>query len=190
MKPAGTMKRSKPVPPPPPKLMNGFTGGMSGGGGEREQERVAAEVQKSSGEGASVANPRSKSLATWEAEVKHMLSMNSREEAVMRPAPSAGMIHCYIKRIKGFFGSHASFMMHLENEDIFLLAARRRKKSKTSSYVISLDREDLKRDTDNCLSKLKANFVGTEYMLWGKSDTNVKKGYGTELCCINFKVRR
>ena len=107
----------------------------------------------------------------------------------MRPAPSVGMIRCYIRRIKGFFGSHASFMLHLENEDVFLLAARRRKKSKTSSYVLSQDRDDLKRDTDNCLCKLKANFVGTEYMLWAKSeDRNVKKGYGTELCCINFKV--
>ncbi len=31
-----------------------------------------------------------------------------------------------------------------------------------------MDKSDLKRDTANCLAKLKANFVGTEYMLWGR----------------------
>lgn len=71
---------------------------------------------------------------------------------------------------QNFFGTHASFQMHLDKGDEFLLAARRRKKSKVSSYIISQDLEDLKRDTDNCLAKLKANFVGTEYMLWGKSE--------------------
>lgn len=35
--------------------------------------------------------------------------------------------------------------VHLENGDIFLLAARRRKKSKVSSYVVSKDLEDLHR---------------------------------------------
>lgn len=44
------------------------------------------------------------------------------------------------------------------------------------------------RDTDNCMAKLKANFVGTEYSLWGKGDDKaVKKGYGREELCINFK---
>ena len=83
-----------------------------------------------------------------------MLSSNARNEAVHRAAPSGGMVKCYIKRVKGFFGAHCSFQMHLDNGDVFLLAARRRKKSKTSSYVVSQDLEDLKRDTDNCISKV------------------------------------
>ncbi len=85
-------------------------------------------------------------------DVTYALRMQ-RAEAVMMPAPSAGMVRCYIKRVKNFFGSHASFQMHLEDGEVFLLAARRRKKSKTSSYIISQDIEDLKRDTDNCLAK-------------------------------------
>jgi hypothetical protein len=36
--------------------------------------------------------------------------------------------------------------------------------------------------------QLKANFIGTEYMLWGKTDNAlVKKGYGAEQLCINYK---
>lgn len=128
------------------------------------------------------------SVASWEAEMRQMLSSN-RAEAVLRPASSSGLVRCYVVREKaGLFGaSHATFRMHLENDDVFLLAARRRKKSKTSSYVISLDANDLKRDTENCLAKLKANFIGTEYMLWGKDeDAGLKKGFAEQLC-INFQ---
>ena len=50
-----------------------------------------------------------------------------------------------------------------------------------SAYVVSLDPEDLERDSDNCVATLKANFVGTEYALWGKTeDKAVKKGLGRE----------
>lgn len=39
-----------------------------------------------------------------------------------------------------------------------------------------------------CQSQLKANFLGTEYMLWGRTpDKSVRKGYAAEKLCINFK---
>ena len=101
-----------------------------------------------------------KSVGSWEVEVKQMIAGNMRDEAVHRPAPSVGMVRCYVKRVKGFFGSHCSFQLHLDNGDAFLLAARRRKKSKTSSYIISLDLEDLKRDTENCVSKVGTTISG------------------------------
>ncbi len=84
--------------------------------------------------------------------------------------------------------------------------------AQTSSYVVSLDLDDLKRDTDNCMAKLKANFVGTEYTLWGRhgalggsgsdsdrerespnshgalsSSAEAHKGYAHEQLVINFK---
>jgi hypothetical protein len=54
---------------------------------------------------------------------------------VRLPAPSSGLVRCYVKRVKNFFGTHCSFQMHLDNGDVFLLAARRRKKSKVSRWV-------------------------------------------------------
>lgn len=132
--------------------------------------------------------PKEVSVDAWERELREMVKSHLRLEAIRRPAPSDGMVQCYVKRVKNFFGTHCSFQVHLESNHEFLLAARRRKKSKVSSYVISQDLEDLKRDTDNCLAKLKANFSGTEYMLWGKSaDPTVRKGYAKEKLCINFK---
>lgn len=80
---------------------------------------------------------REKTAAAWEAELKQMMASGRREEAVARPAPSAGLVRCYVKRVKNFFGTHCSFQMHLDSGDVFLLAARRRKKSKVSSYVVS-----------------------------------------------------
>jgi hypothetical protein len=98
---------------------------------------------------------REKSVSSWEVELKQMLSSNSRSEAVHRAAPSSGMVRCYIKRVKGFFGSHCTFQMLLDNGNVFLLAARRRKKSKASAYVISQDVEDLKRDSGSCIAKVR-----------------------------------
>jgi hypothetical protein len=129
-----------------------------------------------------------KSVADWEVELKQMLSAgNLRLEAIQRAAPSRGLVRCYVKRAKGLFGGHCSFQLYLDNGDKFLLAARRRVKSKVSSYVISEDLEDLKRDSEHCISKLKANFVGSEYNVYGKSNDNVNKGFGLEQLCINYK---
>ncbi|KAL6764994.1 tubby C-terminal-like domain-containing protein [Haematococcus lacustris] len=128
-----------------------------------------------------------RSISAWEQQLKQLIASGQREAAVKLPAPSAGMVRCYIKRVKNFFGTHCSFQMHLDAGDVFLLAARRRKKSKVSSYVVSLDLEDLKRDTPNCLAKVKANFVGTEYILWQKCDNSIKGEYDREGLCINFK---
>ena len=60
-------------------------------------------------------SPRSdKSISTWEAEVKQMLSSNARLEAVHLAGPSSGLVRCYIKRVtKGFFGSQCTYEVYL-----------------------------------------------------------------------------
>lgn len=131
---------------------------------------------------------RDKAIMIWESELKRLIESKNSVDAMYRPAPSEGLVKCYVKRVKSFFGHHPSFQLHLENGDVFLLAARRRKKSKVSSYVVSLDPEDTHRESANCIAKLKANFVGTEYMLWGRgADSMIKKGFSREEVAINFK---
>lgn len=141
--------------------------------------------------------------------MKALLSTGRREDAVRIPAPPGCMVRCCIRRSKKFFSSNCCFELSLESPGssvpTFLLASRKRKKSKTSSYVLSLSVDDLKRDTPACMAKLKANFVGTEYTLWGRvggdveivststsvqsneDESQAKKGYGREELCINFK---
>ncbi len=90
------------------------------------------------------------SVRLWESDVKQLIAAKHGAEAAMRPAPSDGLIKCYVKRVKSFFGTHCSFQMFLENGDVFLLAARRRKKLNVTSYVISSDMEE----GGNCLAKV------------------------------------
>lgn len=128
-------------------------------------------------------------IHNWEVTIKQMLAANRRQDALTVPAPSGCLVRCYVRHVKSLLGTSSCFQLFLENGHVFLMAARRRKKSKTSSYVISQDSDDLKRDTDNCVAKLKSNFTGSEYMLWGKTpDPNVHKGYAAEQLCIGFQA--
>lgn len=56
---------------------------------------------------------RDRSVATWESELKHLISSGRRDEAVRRPGPSDGLVRCYLKRVKNFFGTHCSFQVRV-----------------------------------------------------------------------------
>jgi len=91
------------------------------------------------------------------------------------PLPGEGAIQCHIRREKGSMG-YPSYSLWLEGEGgpgsrdgaRFLLSARKRKKSKTSNYLISLDEDDLTRQSGNYFGKLRSNFVGTEFTIYDK----------------------
>ena len=79
---------------------------------------------------------------------------------VFRPAPQNIPVKCRITRDKRGFdrGMYPTYYMHLEKEDgkkIFLLAARKRKKNKTSNYLISIDPIDLNRNGESFVGKLR-----------------------------------
>ncbi|KAM7116936.1 tubby-related protein 3 isoform 2-T2 [Molossus nigricans] len=49
---------------------------------------------------------------------------------------------------------------------IFLLAGRKRKKSKTSNYLISTDPTDLSREAESYIGKLRSNLMGTKFTVY------------------------
>eukprot|EP00878_Enallax_costatus_P046302 GHUV01056118.1.p1 GENE.GHUV01056118.1~~GHUV01056118.1.p1 ORF type:complete len:165 (-),score=61.74 GHUV01056118.1:274-768(-) len=57
--------------------------------------------------------------------------------------------------------------MYLDDGNVFLLAARKRKKSTSSAYVISRSKhpDDLTRKSSSYIGKLRSNFVGTEFSI-------------------------
>ncbi len=67
------------------------------------------------------------------------------------------------------------------DERVFLLAARRRKKSKSSNYLISLSVEHLSRDAEEFVGKVRANFVGTSFTVYDNGE-NPRKGKSLYLC--------
>ena len=86
---------------------------------------------------------------------------------LMRPGPQGAMVQCYIQRRKsGLARLYPTYEVYLKDGEQFLLAARRRKKQKQSNYKVSLDKDDLSRNSSNYFGKLKSNFMGTEFQMY------------------------
>lgn len=60
--------------------------------------------------------------------------------------------------------------MYLEdprsNEYLFILASRKRKKSKFCNYIITTNKQDLSREGVGNSGKLRANFLGTDFVVY------------------------
>ncbi|XP_006780916.1 tubby-related protein 3 isoform X3 [Neolamprologus brichardi] len=107
------------------------------------------------------------------------------EEFVLRPAPRGVTVKCRITRDKKGMdrGLYPTYYMHMEKEDckkVFLLAGRKRKKSKTSNYLISVDATDLSREGESFIGKLRSNLMGTKFTVYDNG-TNPCKNPGALL---------
>ncbi|KRX16217.1 Tubby -like protein [Trichinella nelsoni] len=112
------------------------------------------------------------------------------EEFVLRPAAKGTTFKCRITRDKHGLDRnfYPTYFLHLEKEDgkrIFLLAARKRKKSTTSNYLISIDPTDLSR---YCAS---SNVLGTQFTLYDNGEnpqksTVIDVGVRRELAAIIY----
>ncbi|XP_055372386.1 protein king tubby-like isoform X2 [Condylostylus longicornis] len=99
------------------------------------------------------------------------------EHFVIQPAPQGVLYKCRITRDrKGMDrGLFPIYYLHLERDygkKVFLLGGRKRKKSKTSNYIISCDPTDLSRTADGFCGKLRSNVFGTSFTVFdnGKKD--------------------
>jgi len=117
---------------------------------------------------------------------------------LMRPGPVGAIVQCYIKRKKtGMARLFPTYEIYLREGDKFLLAARKRKKNKSSNYLLSLDKDDLNRQSGNFFGKLRSNFIGTEFTLYDKGLNPEKSDEGEkdsslvqlrqEMACILYK---
>lgn len=98
---------------------------------------------------------------------------------VFKPAPQNLTVKCRITRDKRGMdkGIYPTYFMHFERDDgrkLFLLAARKRKRSKTSNYLISIDATDLNRNGENFVGKLRSNMFGTQFTLYDNGNNPTK----------------
>ncbi|KFB35613.1 Protein king tubby [Anopheles sinensis] len=98
------------------------------------------------------------------------------EQWVTQPAAQGVLYKCRITRDrKGMDrGLFPIYYLHLERDygkKVFCLAGRKRKKSKTSNYIISCDPTDLSRQADGFVGKLRSNVFGTTFFVY---DSGVK----------------
>ncbi|XP_033621493.1 tubby-related protein 3 isoform X3 [Fukomys damarensis] len=101
------------------------------------------------------------------------------EDFAYSPAPRGTTVKCRITRDKKGMdrGLFPTYFMHLEkgdNRKIFLLAGRKRKKSKTSNYLISTDPTDLSREGESYIGKLRSNLMGTKFTVYDHGVSPVK----------------
>ncbi|XP_035225841.1 protein king tubby 1-like isoform X2 [Stegodyphus dumicola] len=85
--------------------------------------------------------------------------------------PQGITVRCRISRDKKGIdrGMFPTYFLHLERQDgrkVFLLAARKRKKSATSNYLISTDPTDLSRGGESFVGKLRSNLLGTIFTVY------------------------
>lgn len=83
------------------------------------------------------ASTASRTAAEWQADFKAAGCSGDKLAALQLPGPSSSIVQCYVRRINGLLGMAPSFELRLESSDELLAVARRRKKSATSSYLVS-----------------------------------------------------
>ncbi|XP_068442342.1 tubby-related protein 3 isoform X2 [Clinocottus analis] len=114
-----------------------------------------------------------------------LIEVANPEQFISHPAPRGVTVKCRITRDKKGMdrGLYPTYFMHMEREDgkrVFLLAGRKRKKSKTSNYLISVDATDLSREGESFIGKLRSNLMGTKFTVYD-SGINPCKNPGTLL---------
>ncbi|CAG9823064.1 unnamed protein product [Phaedon cochleariae] len=93
------------------------------------------------------------------------------DKFVVQPAQLKVLYKCRITRDrKGVDrGFYPTYYLHLEKDygkKVFLLAARKRKKSATSNYLVSTDPTDLSRSAESFVGKLRSNLLGTQFTVF------------------------
>lgn len=131
---------------------------------------------------AAAAPPAAGGMPDRAPDVRPRLDVRDKRSFLGHAPPKVGMIQCFIQRDKsGLKKLHPEYSLFLDRpsaggEPQFLLAGRKRKKNKTSNYLISMDREDLHRNSGNFYGKVRSNFVGTEFTVYDKGEKPSKEG--------------
>ncbi|KAM9336261.1 tubby protein homolog [Symphorus nematophorus] len=110
------------------------------------------------------------------------MSVEDLEKFALRPAPRDVTIQCRVTRDRRGMekGIYPTYYLHMEKEDgkrVFLMAGRKRKKCKTSNYLISTDPTNLSRDTECYIGKLRSNVLGTKFTVYDGGENPEKKPF-------------
>ena len=97
--------------------------------------------------------------------------------------PIDTVLRCRITRRKNLLDKATpTFLLHMEHEDRFVLAAKKKLISTSVYYVISDSAETIQTDSPHYLAKLKGNFKRTRFVLKDQRSSGVQQ----ELACVNY----
>ncbi|XP_051891068.1 tubby protein homolog [Pristis pectinata] len=179
---------------------------QAGGAANREKKNKKKEsedeeneiTQRNSNRKGKYAKKKSNTDSVTTAAESPIVEIDDLEKFVLQPAPQGTTIKCRVTRDKKGMdrGLYPTYYLHLdtdENKKVFLLAGRKRKKSKTSNYLISIDPTDLSRGGENFIGKLRSNLMGTKFTVFdnglnperGRADrSNVRQ----ELSAVTYET--
>ncbi|XP_011486465.1 tubby protein-like isoform X1 [Oryzias latipes] len=155
---------------------------------DEEKETKSDKEEKTTPSLASL-NSNYRELSSSENELEEQpsspMSTEDVEKFALRPAPRDVTIQCRITRDRRGLekGIYPTYYLHMEKEDgkrVFLMAGRKRKKSKTSNYLISTDPTNLSRDTSSYIGKLRSNALGTKFTVYDGGENPEKKPFVKE----------
>ncbi|XP_029800420.1 tubby-related protein 1 isoform X2 [Suricata suricatta] len=149
---------------------------------EEEEEEVVASVTKNSNQKGK-AKGKGKKKAKEERAPSPPVEVDEPREFVLRPAPQGRTVRCRLTRDKKGMdrGLYPSYFLHLDTEKkVFLLAGRKRKRSKTANYLISSDPTNLSRGGENFIGKLRSNLLGNRFTVYDNGQ-NPHRGGSTNV---------
>ncbi|XP_007937568.1 tubby-related protein 1 [Orycteropus afer afer] len=150
---------------------------------EDEEEEVAAEATKNS-------NPKGKAKGKGKKKAKEErtpsppVEVDEPGQFVLRPAPQGRTVRCRLTRDKKGMdrGLYPSYFLHLDTEKkVFLLAGRKRKRSKTANYLISSDPTNMSRGGENFIGKLRSNLLGNRFTVFDNGQNPHRGGGGADV---------
>uniref|UniRef100_A0A8D1LKV0 Tubby-like protein n=1 Tax=Sus scrofa TaxID=9823 RepID=A0A8D1LKV0_PIG len=135
---------------------------------EDEEEEAAAVMTKNSNQKGK-AKGKGKKVGKEERAPSPPVEVDDPQEFVLRPAPQGRTVRCRLTRDKKGMdrGLYPSYFLHLDTEKkVFLLAGRKRKRSKTANYLISSDPTNLSRAGETFIGKLRSNLLGNRFTVF------------------------
>uniref|UniRef100_A0A8D0HJB7 Tubby-like protein n=1 Tax=Sphenodon punctatus TaxID=8508 RepID=A0A8D0HJB7_SPHPU len=167
-----------------PCILTGISGSLNFDEEDTEEEEEAGKRSGShspyseSERPSSATSEKSATVTSLQADTQ-LGEVENLEDFALSPAPRGITVKCRITRDKKGMdrGLFPTYYMHLERDDnrkIFLLAGRKRKKSKTSNYLISVDPTDLSREGESFIGKLRSNLMGTKFTVYDHGVSPVK----------------
>ncbi|EHH52976.1 hypothetical protein EGM_13525 [Macaca fascicularis] len=164
-------------------------GTPKGGRKEEEEEEEAATVTKNSNQKGK-AKGKGKKVGKEERAPSPPVEVDEPREFVLRPAPQGRTVRCRLTRDKKGMdrGMYPSYFLHLDSEKkVFLLAGRKRKRSKTANYLISSDPTNLSRAGENFIGKLRSNLLGNRFTVFDNGQ-NPQRGYSTNVASLRQEL--
>ncbi|GMH32715.1 hypothetical protein BSKO_00549 [Bryopsis sp. KO-2023] len=103
-----------------------------------------------------------------------------KQQFLLTPGPRNNPFLCFIIRDRSESKMYPKYSLYVDEGGQYLLSARKRKKSKSSNYLISLDDEDLARNSEKYFGKVRSNFIGTEFFLYDNGSKPEKQRRGSK----------